>query len=371
MCDVDQSTLHPRYIRFAHLRRPMSAIEGVIPAEIGLLSGLDMPVRTPETLIAEFDEEVRKRISSLKNNARWQRHFLLKSFTTDIARDHSAERWVHEAHLGTLEKLDALFVREGVYESVELVAVARNAMENLIWLKLMEKDIKFGIVFYAVLLDNQKSNQQGFIDKIEAEIALFDDMHVRDKEIHARTLVEPTKKEKLTEEQQAKLWVAHRAEAAALDESVRRKFCLYADDAAYNSYKIQADLLREEGLPRHADRLAEIVAEKQRLEMALPSLVDFRLQNIISNRWNWFERANEVGLANQYRFLYSYSSKLLHSTPLNVITEKHLSKAEEKMFLDYIVITSKDLLDLIEAFKYPGQVNAFFVEFPNHNKSSD
>ncbi|MCC8455700.1 hypothetical protein, partial [Streptomyces rochei] len=51
-----------------------------------------------------------------------------------------------------------------------------------------------------------------------------------------------------------------------------------------------------------------------------------------------------------YRFLYSFTSKLLHSIPLNIITAKHLAYPESIMVLDYIVISAIDLLEVIAAF---------------------
>jgi len=54
----------------------------------------------------------------------------------------------------------------------------------------------------------------------------------------------------------------------------------------------------------------------------------------------------------QYRFLYAFTSKLLHAIPLNIITAKELSALESIMILDYIVISGADLLEAIEKFSF-------------------
>jgi hypothetical protein len=74
-------------------------------------------------------------------------------------------------------------------------------------------------------------------------------------------------------------------------------------------------------------------------------------------RWNWRDRADEVGMSAQYDFFYSYTSKLLHSTPMNLITEKALSPSETLTMLEYAFVTTSDLLDETERFAFPGQAD--------------
>jgi hypothetical protein len=64
----------------------------------------------------------------------------------------------------------------------------------------------------------------------------------------------------------------------------------------------------------------------------------------------------------QYRFLYSFTSRLLHAIPLNIITEKELSPSEVIMVLDYIVISAADLLKAIKDFTYPGQIKVIEID---------
>jgi transposase len=80
--------------------------------------------------------------------------------TEALQRNHSAVWWIRAAHLGTIEKLSTMLRRDGPYESLELLAIARNIFENLVWLRLMNKDRQFGIVFYAQLLRNQIESVQ-------------------------------------------------------------------------------------------------------------------------------------------------------------------------------------------------------------------
>jgi hypothetical protein len=48
--------------------------------------------------------------------------------------------WVLRAHLGTLDKLETLFRRDGEYSTFEMLAVTRNLFENLIWTRSFAQD---------------------------------------------------------------------------------------------------------------------------------------------------------------------------------------------------------------------------------------
>jgi len=67
-------------------------------------------------------------------------------------------------------------------------------------------------------------------------------------------------------------------------------------------------------------------------------------------------------MQGHYRFLYSFTSKMLHSTPMSLITPKALSGQEVLMLLDYLRIGIAESHRLIEGFSYPGKLNVMAVE---------
>lgn len=66
-------------------------------------------------------------------------------------------------------------------------------------------------------------------------------------------------------------------------------------------------------------------------------------------------------MENHYQFLYSFTSKLLHSTPLNLITPKSLNAQEVDMLLDYLRIGISKSHRLIENFSYPGKIKVLML----------
>lgn len=106
----------------------------------------------------------------------------------------------------------------------------------------------------------------------------------------------------------------------------------------------------EKAIPTHQAKLLELESLQESLSRVLTSLLDAQHVGLATGRWNWLERARDVRMDAQYRFLYSFTSKLLHSIPLNIITDKMLSDLEAVMILDYIVVSAADLLEIIEQY---------------------
>jgi hypothetical protein len=325
---------------------------------------MTMSHRSAESLIAEFRTEVQDKLPVMKAIVEGKRRWLEAGFTAREQRDHSAVWWILSAHLGTLEKLSTTLRREGTYESLELLAIARNIFENLIWLRLMNKNQQFGIVFYAQLLRNQIESGRALLDKVIDEANLFDEFDSLDSDAIDAVVLGRTEEGHLAKEEIIReALAAQKQQSDQLDDLMRREFSLYAGQATQNGYGFQADILRTKVIPEYEARLRELENHKQLLDTELPLLADAQHSALATaGKWNWFERARDVKMDNQYRFLYSFTSKLLHAIPLNIITDKELSSSEMIMVLDYIVISAADLLKAIEDFTYPGQISVIEID---------
>ena len=56
-----------------------------------------------------------------------------------------------------------------------------------------------------------------------------------------------------------------------------------------------------------------------------------------------------MGVLEQYQFLYSYTSRLLHATPASTLTTKqNLEPQEVRVFLEYVYVSMLDALELGE-----------------------
>lgn len=61
--------------------------------------------------------------------------------------------------------------------------------------------------------------------------------------------------------------------------------------------------------------------------------------------------ALKVGLADEYDFIYTFSSKLLHATPASITTnQKNLELSELAVFLKYIYVKIGDTLEFVGTY---------------------
>lgn len=334
------------------------------PATTG--GGTPLAMRSTSMLLAEYRSLVAERAPLVRSRVAGRRGFHEMRLIADgVDEQRSPVRWAYLAQLGTLDKLEMILTREGVYETFELLAIARNLLENHVWLKLLRADPNYGLVFYARFLSEQVQNYEAYLVKLHSEAELFASMVNLENEIRESTVIAPVKaKPDMSAAELEVILAAQKAGERELDDMVRREFSLYAGQATFNGYAYQATLLRKRAIPAYEARLAEALAERDALFAHLPDVLTRRHLVLATGRasaWNWRERAIEAHLSKHYDFLYGYTSKLLHSTPMNIITDKQLDDSEARMILDYIVVTAHDILDQIEAYAPPGQVDAVAI----------
>ena len=162
---------------------------------------------------------------------------------TDKAHQNSEITWILKAQEGTLEKFQYVYSASKLEGDTELVALARNLFENIIWLKLFNKDHGYGLVFYYQLLSEQLKSQEQVIEKARGEIALFEELAEEDKidlgpYSHLMSKADASE----TEIKKAREYLSNRS--AAVDSKARNSFSIYAAYAKHNGYSYQAYLIK-------------------------------------------------------------------------------------------------------------------------------
>jgi hypothetical protein len=158
-----------------------------------------------------------------------------------------------------------------------------------------------------------------------------------------------------------RLQALERRQREELDRAARRSFSLYAAAATFNGYSYQAHLLKSKEIPRYRAQ-RELI--QQHLSTFEAEVADEQKLKRFLGKWQWRNEAERVGMQQHYDYLYRLSSRLLHATPMNVITEKDLSESERIVLLEYIVVATLDALDAIDAFDFPGLPATAVVRFP-------
>lgn len=252
--------------------------------------------------------------------------------------------WLLFAHLKAVEKVLNL-IRQDIQDegSMSLLAATRHVFELNVWLWMMVDDPRNSLIFYRKLLEDQIHHANSYRTKSLQEIELFRDFDKQDSESVAIAISGIPQGDRTDDEIRA-AGARMRDLADDIDRKARRKFCLFARQAVHNSYGYQAELIKTKSIPINEATIAELTTRLDALDASLPG--DLRKQAMA--RWNWKESATKAGMEEQYAFLYSLTSKLLHATPFSVVTPTALKPQERVVLLDYIYISILDLLDILK-----------------------
>ncbi|MEP9358078.1 hypothetical protein [Sphingomonas sp. KR3-1] len=320
-----------------------------------------LQLRSASDLIAEIRATITSRHAKAIASIHGEQFFIdVRKGATGKDFDLGVQ-WILHAQAGTLDKLEHLLTRDGVYEIFELLAIARNLFENLIWLRLFNIDSRYGVVFYREFLDQHKNDLEQLIAKMAAEAELFDEFAALDSANTHAAFEDAIKEKPRSDASMKAASERHRQLADALDAKARRGFALFAAAAKVNSYGWQAHLIRTKAIPDRQEMLDLVLGHIADLENRELRDAAAGIAALPRKRWNWREQAERVGMVDQYDYLYRFTSRLLHATPMNIITEKTLVEGEDIMLLEYIFVSVSDLLDEIERFDFPDSSNAIAV----------
>ncbi|MBM4056321.1 MAG: hypothetical protein FJ264_16950 [Planctomycetes bacterium] len=228
-------------------------------------------------------------------------------------------------------------------ETIGVVAVARYVFEMSLWLRLFSLDSRYGLVYYAELLRTQRRYWKDYRVQLDREITLLREFE--DKEHNAQTRAMSntsisTDSRKLNDDL---LSIRNH-----IDNEAARRFSIYAEQAKTNGYGFQAYLLEKKVVPIIDQSLANVDSEQTAFYARIPQSIKV----MIPANWHWRQLAQKVGLTDEYDFIYSFSSKLLHATPLSITTDqKNLELPEMAVFLKYINIKIVEVIELTREYQ--------------------
>ena len=245
------------------------------------------------------------------------------------------DKWSHDSWC--LSVVGDCLVRLGMFteqnfnfvETMGTISVARYIFELSVWLHLFSLDSRYGLVYYARLIDTQRRFWTDHRKQLDREITLLKLFEKREKDAQSDALSRIRTISDSEEKNQA--WLAiPRGISERIDEEASRRFSIYAEQAKVNGYGFQAHLIEQKVIPQIEKALADIHEEDTALEARLSQ----EIEAMIPHRWNWRRMAQKVGLTDEYDFIYTFASKLLHATPASITTDhKNLEPAELVLFL--------------------------------------
>ena len=222
--------------------------------------------------------------------------------------------------------------------------MTRYIFELLVWLRVLGRDSRYGLTYCLQIMEKQIRYYEDLIKKVEHEIELLKRL---DEEENLQ--IEAAAKAARSDEDSRKaLPELLRQIQAETDRKARRNFCMYADQAKTNGHGFQAFLIEKQLLPKLRAQLDECKSERTkrlaRVKGRPPIGTKWEKQE---QSWKWKEQAAIVGMSDQFEFIYSFTSRLLHATPVSLTTNQKLLEPDEMhMFLEYIYVSILDIVDL-------------------------
>lgn len=109
---------------------------------------------------------------------------------------------------------------------------------------------------------------------------------------------------------------------------------LYSDDAKVYGFAFQADRLETQALPQLISLANQNRESLSEFDGVWKSILDSDPKYNIKK---WSKRAKQVRMDIEYEFIYSYTSRLLHATPVSLSTNQQCLQDEEILiFLKYV-----------------------------------
>jgi hypothetical protein len=262
-----------------------------------------------------------------------------------------AETWICTAHQGTLDKLERFFVGNGPFSDLEIVGNARNLFENLVWCRLFQIEIGYGLIFFEQFLREHIESTEAHIAKVDSEIALFEQLELTESK-QIQELASQLKSQKITVDQFTEQLDRN---SKSVDRRARLAFAIYGPMAEINGYGYQRHLLAQSVKPKLHENLLALQSQLASLQATLPSSSRTLMTAIgQAGRVNWRKAATLINLGHEYDYVYSFASKILHSKAISTVPNGHLNDLEAVLMFEYAYIAAERILDCVRNSPLPG-----------------
>lgn len=265
---------------------------------------------------------------------------------SDSAFDkNSADDWRVNIYGNALVRLRIILEQNfREIETIGLVAVTRYIFELTVWLELIEENVNYALRYRERLIDTQLRYHKDSLSQLKREVALLKEFEEEDDQARAEAIKKLTALSNPTSEEASSIVSQAMGET---DAKAARSFSLYTDQAKTMGYGYQAHLVETKAIPQVERHIHQLDQEFEEFERDASELVSGLLQCS-----NWEKMAEKVHMTDEYEYIYSYTSKLLHCTPASITTDqKNLEPEEVAVFLRYIHTKVRDIIDL--ALKQP------------------
>ena len=307
--------------------------------------------KTPQEKFAEIVSEIKALAPELRKLCDAARRFL----TTPAPAEHAMQiQYFYQqilaySMLRLRHFIEHNLINTTYIETMATLAVCRYTFELVVWVKLMEKDHRFALIFNRESIRGSIDNLNENISLLENERSFYTSQADTESNLHQKAIDEIIASDTSTEEIGTAIALRMGQISDYLDKALNSKVLRYYEDIAQNGYGYVASFIEKEALPPIQSDLeiakSQLKGFDRNWQCYLEQLNNDRGNEIKDLHRNpkkvenmtWKARAQFVGLEADYDFIYSYTSRLLHATPSSLMTlEQNLREDEFLTFWRYI-----------------------------------
>lgn len=225
-------------------------------------------------------------------------------------------------------------------ETLSILSLTRYIFELSVWVKLIKTNREYSLVYHSNQILDMIRYYKDQIDHFKNEANLLQDFGRKEKD-QMKKIVAISKEDLSDASKNLPSEIM-----AEIDKEAGNNFLTFFEDAVINGYEYQASLISEKMIP---------TAQKQ-IDILTRGYDEFILKisktakELIPKRWNWKDAAVIVGMGNEYNYIYTYTSKLLHATPVSITTkDQNLQLTEIRIFLRYVLVTIKSIVEICDS----------------------
>ena len=269
----------------------------------------------------------------------------LDQFKNVEMENQTSEFWKTQALCDSLIRIRIFIEKNLSYiETLGVLSLCRYTFELVVWLKNIEADQRFALVYARRLIDDQIKFYKDLANQLDREIILYKSLAEEEASLHKHAIENAIALKAIDDEAATGRRVAESMQNASdsIDQKLKLHLVLYSDDVKYNGYKFQANLIETQALPQaieYMNKNKESLLKFDRQWAKTISELNLHLGNQHTHylKWVWQGRAEYVGMHADFDLIYSYTSRLLHATPVSLTTnQKSLEDEEALMFLRYV-----------------------------------
>ncbi len=231
---------------------------------------------------------------------------------------------------------------------MSLVVAARYLLEMSIWLRLLERDSNYGLLYYHQLFVAHQQHSRAMVDFLKHELKYCCQLSTPQcGDSDVQHIISPSDNIILVKGDPLAS-----SEFNISGTNTYPPYSVYAGSGEVFGFDYVADQIRNNFLPKATHRSQESWSRRYRFDEAMPTVVNLYPKDAKGNAsWNWHQQAKDVGLEDESNFVYGYTSRLLHAIPFSITANDiDLDHAETLMFLGYIDHKIREMAGLTQKY---------------------